>query len=349
MNQASEIKHQEFDSKRPTTKHRRRRYLIVLAAGFLVLVAFAYTYYRYELEPVNSHDTSSVSFIIPSGQRVPEIAYRLREAKLIRDKNTFITYVNFHGLRSQLQAGTYSLSPDQSTPIIASILSNGRVSRDLLIIPEGSTLVQIEKLTAKKGISAASFKAALADQYSSQYASQRPAGVDLEGYLFPDGYQIAGSTTAHDLIRQMLATFDQKITPDTVAAFAAEGLSVHQGLTLASIIEKEVANSADRPVVAQVFLSRLKVGQPLQSDVTVQYAADQTGTAFNLNLDSPYNTYRTKGLPVGPICNPGIDAINAAAHPAPTTYSYFVAGKDGKTHFAHTFAEHQANVAKYLQ
>lgn len=332
-----------------TRKSARKR---LVWGGLLVIILIVggfYAWYQIGLRPANPQQSATVDFEIPSGQRTPDIAKRLKQAGLIRDKDIFITYVDLHGLRAQLQAGTYSLSPSKSTPEIADILSGGKVVKDLLVVPEGSTLVQIKKLAADHGILEADFKTALTDQYTSQYASQRPSSLDLEGYLFPDGYQVTSSVNAHKLIQLMLTDFDQKLTPDIVQAFTSERLTVHQGITLASMVEKEVANAADRPIVAQVFLSRIKAGQMLQSDVTVQYAANQAGVPFDLKLNSPYNTYMVKGLPIGPICNPGISAINAAAHPASTNYLYFVAGKDGKTHFARTLAEHEANVAQYLR
>ncbi len=339
----------EYEFKRRSMGKKISTSLLVL---FIILAAGAaslYAAYRYQLSPVDSGTSRSVSFEVPTGQSTPEIAARLRQAGLIRDKNIFVLYLNLHGLRGQLQAGSYDLAASKSTPQIADTLTKGKVTSDLLVIPEGSTLTQIKELAAKHGLKPTDFKTALADTYTSQYASQRPAGTDPEGYLFPDGYQISPATTAHQLIQTMLTTLDQKLSPDLVSALAAQGLSVHQGLTLASVIEREVANSTDRPMVAQVFLSRLAAGQALQSDVTVQYAATQAGLPFDLKLNSPYNTYANKGLPIGPICSPGLSALNAAAHPAKTNYLYFVAGKDGKTHFARTLAEHQANVAKYLK
>jgi UPF0755 protein len=147
----------------------------------------------------------------------------------------------------------------------------------------------------------------------------------------------------------MLDNFGKRVGPEYTQAFAAEGLTLHQGLTLASVIEKEVHSPADRPIVAQVFLKRFKTGMPLGSDVTTQYAADQLHVPFDTNLDSHYNTRRYPGLPPGPICSPGLGALDAAARPATTDYLYFLSDKNGKTYFAKTYAEHQQNIVKYLQ
>jgi len=147
----------------------------------------------------------------------------------------------------------------------------------------------------------------------------------------------------------MLDDFGQRVGPQYAAAFAAEGLTLHQGLTLASIVEREVNKPADRPIVAQIFLKRFHMGMPLGSDVTTQYASDLAGMAFNLNLDSPYNTRKNAGLPPGPICSPGLGSLDAVAHPAATDYLYFLAGSDGVTYYANTLAEHNVNVAKHLK
>jgi UPF0755 protein len=195
----------------------------------------------------------------------------------------------------------------------------------------------------------------MAASYSNQFLNARPAGATLEGYLFPDTYLIAPSTTPQHLVQSMLNNFERRVTPELVSGLSKQGLNLHQGVTLASIVEKEANKDEDRAKVAQVFLKRMRMGMKLDSDVTVQYAAGlepdaQKETAENIRtLDSPYNSYRYAGLPPGPICSPGLSAIRAVINPARTDFLYFVADKDGSTHFAKTFAEHQANINKYLR
>ncbi len=146
----------------------------------------------------------------------------------------------------------------------------------------------------------------------------------------------------------MLDNFAKKVAAtDAAKQYAATGLTLHQGVTLASIVEKEVSTAEDRAMVAQVYINRLKIGMPLQADPTVAYVAEATGKDFDVKINSPYNTYVAKGLPPGPICNPSLSAIMAMAHPKANDYIYFLADKQGKTHFAKTFAEHEANRAKY--
>ena len=319
---------------------------IVIGAIILLLIT-GYSSYRLSLSAVSKSQIAQ-SFTIARGATTPKIADQLKAAGLIRDRSAFITYVNFHGLRVRIKAGTYSLRPSLTTPQIADIIADGRTQGDRLIIPEGYTVHQIRTAATKFGISSADFNAALAAPHSQSFLNDKPATVDLEGYLFPDSYQIEKGMTASFLVDQMLATFGQRVGPGYAQAFMAQGLSVHQALTLASVVEKEVSNANDRPVVAQVFLKRYKLGMPLGSDVTTQYAADQQGVPFNLELNSPYNTRKFAGLPPGPICNPGLSSLDAVAHPAATDYLYFLAGKDGKTYFAKTYPEHQRNIALHL-
>ncbi|MEO7617698.1 MAG: endolytic transglycosylase MltG [Candidatus Saccharibacteria bacterium] len=326
-------------------RHKRIATIAIGVIGFVFVVM--YINYRLGLHAASKSQVAQ-TFVVERGETAPKIADHLKAAKLIIDRSAFITYVNFHGLRPRIQAGTYSLRPSLSVPEIADILAHGRTQADRLIIPEGYTLAQIRTASAKFGISTADFNAAMTAPHTQSFLAGKPPSVDLEGYLFPDSYQIEKGTSASSLIDQMLTTFGRRVGSSYVQAFTAQGLNLHQALTLASIVEKEVSNANDRPIVAQVFLKRYKLGMPLGSDVTTQYAADQAGVAFNLELNSPYNTRKFSGLPPGPICNPGLSSLDAVAHPAMTDYLYFLAGRDGKTYFAKTYAEHQRNITLHL-
>jgi UPF0755 protein len=332
-------------------KHRRHttRQWVALAgiAAIGLLLIGSYSSYRLGLRPAASSGAAQI-FEVKSGDRVPEIADHLHAAGLIRGRNSFISYLNFHDLRSKIKAGTYSLTPTLSGPQVADILARGKTLSDRLVIPEGSRLTQIEALAASHGIPQADFQAALRAPHTQAFLAGKPADVDLEGYLWPDSYSIAPDTTASMLVNTMLDTFGKRVSAEYVQAFAAEGLTLHQGLTLASIVESEVNIPADRPIVAQIFLKRFKTGMPLGSDVTTHYAAELLGVPFNTNIDSHYNTRRYPGLPPGPICSPGLGALDAVAHPANTDYLYFLTGKDGKTYYAKTYAQHQANIDRHL-
>jgi UPF0755 protein len=328
-------------------QNRRRRWALAGMVLLGLLLVGSYIVYRVELLPAGS-STTAQAFEVKSGTRVPDIATALESDGLIRSRNAFISYLNFHDLRTKVKAGTYALSPDMSAADIAHILVSGKALTNRLIVPEGYRLAQIQKMAAQYGIAEADFAAAVKAPHAQSFLATKPATVDLEGYLFPDSYEIDKATTATSLVDTMLATFGERVGPEYVQAFAAEGLTLHQGLTLASVVEREVNIPEDRPIVAQIFLKRFKTGMALGSDVTVHYAADLLGVPFNLDLNSPYNTRKYPGLPPGPICNPGLSALDAVAHPATTDYLFFLTGKDGKDYFAKTYAEHQQNIDRHL-
>ncbi|HUD11690.1 MAG TPA: endolytic transglycosylase MltG, partial [Candidatus Saccharimonadia bacterium] len=265
---------------------RRRKYKGLYVVAGLLAVGVLYGVYRIDLRPVTASGAAR-TFVVDPGQDAQAIATDLKSDGLVRNRNAFITYVNIHGLRPSLKAGDYSISPAQSSEQIALEIADGHTISMNLIIPEGYRLAQIQTAAAKLGISNASFAAALASPHAQSFLSSKPAGVSLEGYLFPDSYQIDPTTTAAELVNDMLDNFGRRVGPAYVQAFAAEGLTLHEGLTVASIVESEVANPSDRPIVAQIFLKRLKVGMPLGSDVTAEYAANLLGVPFTTAVNSP--------------------------------------------------------------
>lgn len=326
---------------------QRRRLIIGAVVAALVVGVSLYAKYRVDLRPVATSGASK-TFQIKAGENAPLIARRLYDAGLIRNRTSFVTYVNLHGLRAQLKVGSYSLAPTLSSTQIAGKLAGGQTITRRLVIPEGYRLSQVKTSATAVGLNAASFNAALIAPHSQTFLAGKPASVDLEGYLFPDSYEVGATSTSTQLVNAMLDNFARKVGPEYVQAFAAQGLTLHQGLTLASIVEREVSIKADRPIVAQIFLKRFKMGMPLGSDVTTQYASDLLGVPFNLDINSPYNTRRFAGLPPGPICSPGLGSLDAVAQPAKTDYLYFLSGKDGKTYYGKTYAEHQANIVRHL-
>ncbi|HVQ44244.1 MAG TPA: endolytic transglycosylase MltG [Candidatus Saccharimonadia bacterium] len=328
-------------------RSHRRSIITAVAVVGMILTCGLYLGYRLQLRPVAATGPAK-EFAVAAGDNAPRIAQHLLDAGLIRDRTAFVTYVNFHGLRPRLKVGRYLLAPTQSADQIADTLASGHTLTKRLTVPEGYRLTQIETAAAAVGISQADFKAALSAPHAQSFLTGKPASVDLEGYLFPDSYQIDSTTTATTLVNDMLDTFGKRVGPEYVQTFTAEGLTLHQGLTLASMVEREVNIPADRPIVAQIFLKRLRLGQTLGSDVTAHYAAELLGVPFSVDIDSHYNTRRYPGLPPGPICSPGLSALDAAAHPAATDYLFFLSGKDGKTYFAKTLAEHNQNIAKHL-
>ncbi len=312
----------------------------------LVIIGALYVSYRVGLRPAATTGVGRL-FTVSAGENAPTIARSLKAAGLIRDNTAFVTYVNFHGLRGELKTGTYLLAPTQSAVDIAQQIADGHTYTKRLLVPPGYTISQIEFAASELGISQSDFAAALAAPHTQSFLATKPAGVSLEGYLYPDSYEVDTTTTAGSLVNEMLNDFGSHVGQDYVSAFSAEGLTLHQGLTIASIVEKEVSNPTDRPIVAQVFIKRYKIGMSLGSDVTAEYAASLLGVPFSTTVQSPYNTLLAPGLPPGPICSPSLNALDAVAHPATTDYLYFFTDKNGQDHFEDTYAEQEANVAKY--
>lgn len=312
--------------------------LTVLLGGVLVV---RHTYYQ-ALKPVSTSE-NIVIVEIPLGSSPGEIAKILADKGLIKKSWAFEWYVRTSGLRDQLKAGTYAFNPSQGVEEIAHILAQGEVATKLVTILPGQRLDQVEATLINSGFSPDEVAAAVnPDLYKGHPALvDKPDGASLEGYLYPESFQITSDTKAEDVIRASLDEMQKRLTPAVRAAIAKHGLSVHEGITLASVVEKEVSKDADRATVAQVFLLRLQQGLRLESDVTAFYGAIINGQDPSVLYDSPYNTYLHNGLPIGPISNVSESSLNAVANPSATDFLYFVAGDDGNTYFSHTLQEHE--------
>ena len=310
-------------------------------------------------------DPTPVLFTVQPGEDAGSVARRLQEAGLIRDERLFRSLASLTGLGAAIQAGEYELRRDLTSRAILEQLARGEVTLRQVTVPEGLQLGQVVETLAQQGVgSAAALWEALAqvgaEPPAGSLAASRPAGQSLEGYLFPETYRFGRAATPVEVILAMVRQTDRQFGPELRAAVAAQGLTPHQALVLASIVEREAVKPEEQPLIAAVFLNRLRLGMPLQADPTVQYALaldparrardgywKRELTVADLAIDSPYNTYRVVGLPPGPICNPGLGALTAVARPAATDYLYFVARPDGSHAFARTLAEHQANVARF--
>lgn len=336
---------------------RRKRWLLGTAIGALIafvviggLVWWARDYYQRSLLPV-SNSQAAVVVTIPEGSSVNQIASILADKHLIRNARVFSQYVRSQGGQDQLQAGTYSLRPSQSVASIVKVLSGGDVLKNLFTILPGQRIDQIKSAMINVGFDANEVEAAFnTDLYKNHPAlADKPAGASLEGYLYPDSYQKIAETKPQTIITQSLDEMQKHLTPALRDAFVVQGLTVHQGVTLASMVEQEASKNSDRTQVAQVFISRIKNSMPLGSDVTAFYGATIAGKAPSVTYDSPYNTLIHSGFPPGPISNVSEVSLQAVAHPAATNWLYFVAGDDGTTYFSHTLAEHQALTKQYCK
>lgn len=338
---------------RPKKRRWPRRILFIAIVGILLIVAatfIARQIYRHELLPENSQDQQSQLVTISSGESVDEIAVKLQSLGTIRSASAFELYVSSQEERDSLEAGTYKFSPNEAVQEIVAQLSHGKIAADLVTILPGQRLAQVEQSFQNDGFSAAQITAAFSDpsQYDDEsIMSIKPADASLEGMLFPDSFQKVTTTPPRQIIRESLAEMSKQMTASIRQAFASEGLSSYQGLTLASIVEREVSGQTDRNEVAQVFLSRLTQGIPLGADSTVDYGAAIAGQAPSVTYASPYNTYLNKGLPPTPIGTVSASSLDAVAHPAKTQWLYFVAGDNGVTYFSKTLAQHEAQTQEY--
>lgn len=306
--------------------------------------------YNHALQPV-SNSQKVILVDVPIGSSVQEIGEILEKKKLIRQTWAFEYYVRNSGYRDELKAGTYALRPSQGVIEIVGIIAQGKVATDLVTIVPGQRIDQVEATLINSGFNPKAVSAAL---QSSRYKDHpalvdKPQKASLEGYLYPDSFQKTSQTNPEDIIRASLNEMQQHLTPSIRSSFARQRLSVHDGIILASIVEKEVSNLKDRAIVASVFLNRLKQDMRLESDATVLYGAIAAGQEPSLTFDSAYNTYKHKGLPPGPISNMSASALAAVAHPARTPYLYFVSGDDGKTYFSKTLREHERAVEAHCK
>lgn len=340
-----------------------------IAVVVLVLRAGSPTAFALDLldvvvgQPV-SGDSRPVHFVLHRGETAATVGQDLETAGLVRSALGFRLAVRLNRLGSHLEAGDYELRPNMPLNQVISILAQGRMAGGLLTIPEGWRDLEVADVLDRDHLaSRGDFLRAVQhpDFPVPSVLQGLPAGSSLEGFLFPDSYRFDPNTPGDQIVRAMVEDFGRHLSPDLLAGFRANGLTLDQAVTLASIVEREAVVPSERPTIASVYLNRLHRGMKLQADPTVQYAlvpadavADPTwgywkpGLTFaDLKVGSPYNTYVVTGLPPGPICSPGLASLEAVAHPATTEFLYFVARPDRTHAFSRTLQEQQQNVAKY--
>ncbi len=289
---------------------------------------------------------------IPPGSSPSSIGRRLVDAGVVRDRASFRLALWVTGQGRRLQAGEYRFDAPLSARQVVEKIAHGEVFVRPITFREGLTIKQMAALYESKGFGSASdfTKAA---RNVALISALDPEAHDLEGYLFPETYSLPRKATAEQLIARMVAAFEKAFSPEIRQQAAARGLGVRQFVTLASIVEKETGRADERPLVAAVYSNRLKIGMGLQCDPTVIYALERLGryngnlTRADLQLDSPYNTYKHAGLPPGPIASPGRASLEATAAPADVPYLYFVSRNDGSHAFAASLDEHNRNVQQY--
>jgi UPF0755 protein len=318
-------------------------FTLCLLAGGLGL-----SLYRYATTPSGASDMSAIVWVKP-GQRFSETVTQLQEAGLVRHPEKFRWLAYLKGDERRIRAGEYVLQGSMSPLAILETLVRGKGLLHKVVIPEGSTMFKIGQILEKAGlvVQEAFLKAA------SDPGLTKALGVEdetFEGYLFPETYHFAKGVSAREIIEKMVTQFRSVFTPAWAERARTMGRTVHEVVTLASIVEKETAKPEERPVIAAVFLNRLKRGMRLESDPTVIYGIqdfDGNLTRKDLEIFTPYNTYQITGLPPGPIANPGRASIEAVLYPSQEPYLYFVSKNDGSHHFSLTLSEHMRMVRRY--
>lgn len=335
----------------PSRSGRKKWWILGILGALVVLIAIAivaaFAWYNDALQPRSTEDRR-IRIVIEQGATPEQIADELEQKEVIKNSFAFQLLMRQSGDRDKLQAGVYLFTPKQSPREILAWLVEGRVDTFNVTILPGQSLVAIKKGLLKDGFAEADIDAAFTKKYDHPLLADKPDGVNLDGYIYPDTYQISSDTTVEQLlVRAFDELWDQIEARKLKPQLQARGFNLHQGVTLASLVQLEVSHNSERRQVAQVFEKRLQEGMPLGSDVTFIYAAELLGQPESINIDSPYNTRRYSGLPPGAVSNFTIDSLIAVADPAPGDYLYFVAGDDGVTHFARTEAEHQSNIDRY--
>jgi UPF0755 protein len=291
-------------------------------------------------------DAPPVRVTVPPGATMRAAAESLHHAGVIRSPRMFLLYAKLRRSDRGIKAGTYLLRENERWGSVIAALRSGRGIVNVVTVPEGFTLEQIRALLeAKLDVPRDSVRAAVTDT-ALLHRLDVPTPT-VEGYLFPDTYAFPPGTSARTAVLEMVREFEQRWRPEWTARLDTLGVSRHDVVTLASIVEREAKRPEERPVIAAVYWNRLRKGMLLQADPTVQYALPQYQTRLltkHLSVRSPYNTYRYAGLPPGPIASPGIASLRATLYPANVPFLYFVAYPDGHHEFRAKLSEHEAAV-----
>ncbi len=337
-------------------EHMKKGHIWAIRSIFIVVIAMIITigatavWYKANIVAVDSSDKTLQEITIRAGDSETTVSKLLESKGLIKSAFAYQLYTRFNDARGETKAGVYELSPTMSVSDIVRKLVEGDVKVDLLTILPAQRLSDIKDAFIEKGYTLQEVEEALSPElYSSHPALvDKPKLANLEGYLYPESFQFTSTTPLRAIVGASLDQTAELFTPEIVQKLKDRGLSVHDAVILASIVEKEVSKSEDKPTVAQVFLTRLERGIPLGADPTANYGAFLAGIEEPAVLaDTNYNTRLYTGLPPGPISNITASSLLAIVNPSETDYLFFVAGDDGVTYFSRTLAEHEALTAKY--
>ncbi len=335
------------------------RKIFAVAAVLLVLFLGYTMWYRLALRATGDESEPSVVVTVPQGASAAQIAAILDEEGLIRSSLAFRLLAKKTGAAAKLQAGTYALKPSMDAQELLEVLSGGIGGETVVTIPEGFTVKDIDALLAEKGLIKPGDLSECAKTCDFATFDFLPTatglagrGGKLEGYLFPDTYYVLSQGFVPKFfLERMLGNFRTRVVTGLKDDLAASDKSLHEIVTMASLVEEETRADEERPVVAGILWKRLEIGMSLGVDATVRYILEKQSqplTTADLDVDSPYNSRRFTGLPPGPIANPGIANIKAALKPEQSVYLFYLHGSDGRIHYGRTNDEHNANKA-YLR
>jgi len=303
--------------------------------------------------PKNLISRENQIFSIEKGQNLFQIAQNLQKEGFIKHRFFFDFYLVLGKNQGRLRAGKYEINSSMSIVKISEKFLRGKTAKIEITVPEGFTLKQIEDiLTPYVVMSNLTTLSAEEFREGFDFLKDAPDGASLEGFLFPDTYFFELDVKKEDIARVFLENFDRKLTPELRSEISRQQKNVFEIVTMASLIEKEVRTLDDKKLVSGILWKRLKANMPLQIDATINYIKEQKTTRISIEdtkIDSPYNTYKYRGLPAGPISNPGIDSIIAAIYPENSNYWYYLSTSEGKTIFSKTLEEHNIAKAKYLK
>ncbi|MBT4723001.1 endolytic transglycosylase MltG [Candidatus Falkowbacteria bacterium] len=323
----------------------------------LILVIFVviFFYYSSEVNVVNKGTDERKSFVIEKGEGISDISEKLKDQGFIKNESAFKLHVIFSGQKSKFQNGEYSLPTNLSIKDLVDKIVNVRwtLEENEIILIEGWNIVEMDEYLAGENV----IKSGELLEYSEtiknkdyDFLADRTDHTNLIGYLYPDTYRIYVDATVEDIVEKMLLNFDNKLTDEMRKEIKKQGKTIHEVLTLASIVEREMFGYENRRVVAGVFQNRLDIGMALQSDATVNYITKKGTTRptyADLEIDNRYNTYKYSGLPPGPINNPSIESIKSVIYYKDVPYMYFLTTPENEIVFSETHEEHVANTHKH--
>ena len=319
--------------------------LLLLCAVTMPLLVCAHRFVTTPLAPAEP-----VEITIPAGASFRWTAKELARQHVVDNSLYFRLLAWFRGAEKRIKAGRYLFAKEATPDVILARLTSGDVFIERITIPEGYSSYDIAKRLGEKGRGTPDDILKIMEDPEFVRTLGLAGETSLEGYLFPATYDLPDGLSTRDLLKNMVREFHSRLNPTLRQAAQERGLTLHQWVTLASIIQKESGKQEEMPLISAVFHNRLKLGMPLQADPTVIYGLKKFEgklTKRDLATDSPYNTYQIAGLPPGPIANPGLAALSAAVYPAPVEHLYFVARGDGYHSFSNTLAEHNEAVQRY--